>query len=288
MIAADPSSTDRPSTDRRLGRGSDVPISVIVAVTGLVVLIIVAIVGPWVIDADPLRTAAGPPNAAPGTDGHVLGTDSLGRDLLARVVVGGRASLLVGLAVSVSALAVGSLVGLAAAAGPSWLDWVVIRLIDALTTVPFLVLVLALRAVLPPGVGSTVLVLAAFSWMPVARVVRAQVLSLRGRLFIEAAVIGGASRRRVLFGHLLPNAAPPVLAVASAVCAEAIIAETTLSWLGLGIPVETPSWGNILVDAQREILIGNWWSLAAPAVAIAITIACAGMLASQSRRVDLA
>ncbi|MEM9564949.1 MAG: ABC transporter permease [Actinomycetota bacterium] len=258
------------------------------ALGGLALLVIGAVVGPWLIDADPLRTAAGPPNAAPGTDGHLLGTDSLGRDLLARVVIGGRASLLVGLAVSISALVVGSLVGLAAAAGPSWLDWLVVRLLDTLTTVPFLVLVLALRAVLPPGVWSTVLVLASFTWMPVARVVRAQVLSLRSRLFVEAAVVGGASRSRVLFGHLLPNAAPPVLAVASAVCAEAIIAETTLSWLGLGIPVETPSWGNILVDAQREILIGNWWSLAAPAVAIAVTIACAGMLASQGRRVDVA
>ncbi len=262
-------------------------VGTVLALGGLVFLVVLAVVGPWVIDADPLRTAAGPPNAAPGTDGHLLGTDSLGRDLLARVVVGGRASLLVGLAVSISALAVGSIIGLAAAAGPPWLDWLVIRLLDALTTVPFLVLVLALRAVLAPGVWSTVLVLASFTWMPVARVVRAQVLSLRGRLFVEAAVIGGASRSRVLFGHLLPNAAPPVLAVASAVCAEAIIAETTLSWLGLGIPVETPSWGNILVDAQREILIGNWWSLAAPAVAIAITIACTGLLASQGRRVDV-
>jgi peptide/nickel transport system permease protein len=254
------------------------------ALLGLAVLALVVAVGPLIIDADPLRTAAGPANAPPGTPGHPLGTDSLGRDLLARVLVGGRASLVVGLAVAVLSLTVGSMVGLAAATGPRWLDGLVVRLIDALSTVPFLVLVLALRAVLPPGVGSTVLVLAAFTWMPVARVVRAQVMSLRSRLFVEAAVIGGAGRRKVLFGHLLPNAAPPVLAVASLVCAEAIIAETTLSWLGLGIPVTTPSWGNILVDAQREILIGNWWSLAAPAVAIALTIACTGTLASQGRR----
>lgn len=274
-----------------MGRHPRLPtgrLPVVVALTGLAALVLIAVVGPLVIDADPLRTAAGPPNAAPGTEGHLLGTDSLGRDLLARVVIGGRASLTVGLAVSAIALVVGSLVGLAAATGPSWLDWSIVRVIDALTTVPFLVLVLALRAVLPPGVASTVLLLAAFTWLPVARVVRAQVLSLRGRLFVEAAVIGGASRSRVLFGHLLPNAAPPVLAVASAVCAEAIIAETTLSWLGLGIPPTTPSWGNILVDAQREILVGNWWSLAAPATAIALTIACTGLLATQSRRTGFA
>ncbi|MEM8923854.1 MAG: ABC transporter permease [Actinomycetota bacterium] len=267
-----------------LDRLASVRPAALIAVGTLALLIGLAVVGPWFIDADPLRTAAGPANAPPGTEGHLLGTDSLGRDLLARVVIGGRASLMVGLTVSVVALAVGSLVGLAAAAGPSWVDWLVVRLIDTLTTVPFLVLVLALRAVLPAGVASTVLVLSAFTWMPIARVVRAQVLSLRSRLFVEAAVIGGASRSKVLFGHLLPNAAPPVLAVASAVCAEAIIAETTLSWLGLGIPVTTPSWGNILVDAQREILIGNWWSLAAPGVAIAITIGCTGLLAAQGRR----
>ncbi|MFV0307938.1 MAG: ABC transporter permease [Desertimonas sp.] len=258
--------------------------SLLIGTIGLVALAVMVVVGPWVIDADPLRTAAGPPNAPPGTDGHLLGTDSLGRDLLARVLVGGRASLLVGLAVSLGALVIGSLIGVAAAAGPRRLDWLVVRLIDALTTVPFLVLVLALRAVLSPGVWSTVLVLTAFSWMPLARVVRAQVLSLRERLFVEAAVIGGASRSKVLLGHLLPNAAPAVLAIMSAVCAEAIIAETTLSWLGLGVPVTTPSWGNILVDAQREIVIGNWWSLAAPATAIAVAIGCTGLLAARDRR----
>jgi peptide/nickel transport system permease protein len=268
-------------------RASGVRATVVMALLGLAVLALIVAVGPLLIDADPLRTAAGPANAPPGTEGHPLGTDSLGRDLLARVLVGGRASLVVGLAVAILSLTVGAIVGLAAATGPRWLDGLVVRLIDALTTVPFLVLVLALRAVLPPGVGSTVLVLAAFTWMPVARVVRAQVMSLRSRLFVEAAVVGGAGRRKVLFGHLLPNAAPPVLAVASLVCAEAIIAETTLSWLGLGIPVTTPSWGNILVDAQREILIGNWWSLAAPAVAIALTIGCTGTLASQGRRSEM-
>lgn len=253
------------------------------AIGGAVALTVVAavvIVGPLFIDADPLRTGAGPPSRPPGTEGHLLGTDSLGRDVLVRILVGGRISLVVGLAVAAVALFVGIAVGAAAAAGPRWFDTASMRLIDALTTVPFLVLVLALRAVLAPGVTSTVLVLSAFTWFAIARVVRAQVMTLRARTFVDAAVVAGERRLTIIVRHLVPNALPPVLAVTSLVTAEAIIAETTLSWLNLGVPVTTPTWGNILVDAQREALLGNWWSLAAPAVGIGITIAAVGAIAA--------
>lgn len=253
--------------------------STIVGVTVLAVLALLVTLGPMVVDADPLRTNAGPANSPPFTDGHLLGTDSLGRDLLARVLVGGRTSLLVGLVVAAISLATGMLVGAAASLGPRWLDALTVRFLDALTVVPFLVLVLALRTVLTPGVTSTVIVLAAFGWFAIARIVRAQLLSLRERTFVLAAIVAGQSRPTIATRHLLPNALPPVLAVASLVAGEAIVAETTLSWLGLGVPVTTPTWGNILVDAQREVLIGNWWSLLVPAVGIALTIVGVGAIA---------
>ena len=257
------------------------PVAAGLAVLALLTLLVV--VGPFLVDADPLRTAAGPANSTLGTPGHPLGTDSLGRDLLARVLAGGRTSLLVGVLVASIALTIGTIIGCVAGLGPSWLDSATMRTVDAMTTVPFLVMVLALRAVLAPGLWSTVVVLAAFMWFPIARVVRAQLLTLRERTYVKAAVVAGESPGQILWRHLVPNALPPVLAVVSLVTAEAIIAETTLSWLNLGVPQSTPTWGNILVDAQREVFAGNWWSLLVPGLGIAATISAVGAVAGGFR-----
>lgn len=238
----------------------------------LALLVAVVVVGPWIYRSDPIRTNASALNSPPGSSGHPLGTDSLGRDLLARVLVGGRTSLLIAVLVGGLAVAIGIAIGVAAGVGPRLLDAALMRATDALMTVPFLVLVLGLRSVLAPGVGSVVLVLVAFTWLPVARVVRAQVLALRERTFITASIAAGCRTTTLVWRHLLPNALPPVRAIAAVVCAEAIVAETTLSWLRLGVPVDRPTWGNILVDAQREALLGNWWSLAVPGAAVALTI----------------
>jgi peptide/nickel transport system permease protein len=226
---------------------------------------------PLLTDADPVATNTGALGLPPGP-GHPLGTDALGRDLLARVLYGGRVSLTVGLLAATLALLLGVGVGVLAGTGRSWLDGVLMHLIDATLALPLLLVVIAIQAIATPGLMTVVLVIGAVSWMPVSRVVRAEFLSLRERPFVEAAVALGASRRRVALRHILPSALPPVLAVAGYQVAAAILTETSLSFLGLGVPGSTPTWGNILTQAQQYLLLGQWWTLAWPAAAIALTV----------------
>jgi len=247
------------------------------------VLAALCLCAPLLTDADPTATNAEALGLPPGA-GHPLGTDALGRDLLARVLYGGRVSLAVGLLAATLALLLGVGVGALAGAGSSWLDGALMRLVDAMLALPLLLLVIAIQAIATPGLLTVVLVIGAVSWMPVSRVVRAEFLSLRGQPFVEAAVALGASRRRVAMRHILPNALPPVLAVAGFQVAAAILTETSLSFLGLGVPASTPTWGNILTQAQQYLLLGQWWTLAWPAAAIALTVISVNLVTDGIRR----
>jgi peptide/nickel transport system permease protein len=245
----------------------------------LLALGLVCAVGPLLYDVDPRHADGTALNIPPLTEGHPLGTDSFGRDVLARILEGGQISLVVGVAVGAIALIAGVSAGLAAALGPHWLDSLLMRFIDAAMTLPFFVLVIALRSVLSPGVLTVIIAISAFSWMECARVVRAQVLALRERDFITAAIACGTPTHRLVTRHLLPNALPPVLAVAGFVVGGAILAETGLSFIGLGVPADEPSWGNILTAAQNDVLLGAWWALVFPAVAIVVAVVGVDVLA---------
>jgi peptide/nickel transport system permease protein len=203
---------------------------------------------------------------------HPFGTDDLGQDILARMIYGGRISLAVGLAAMIVAVVMGLLVGTLAGMSHGRLDAVLMWLTDLFLSLPQLPLLLLiiylfrdmLKAVLGPEGGvffMIVIVIGGLRWMPVARLVRAQFLSLREKEFVEAARALGASRMRLVINHILPNALGPVIVAGTIEIANAIIAESTLSFLGLGFPPDIPTWGRVLFDAKDQLDSAPHWAL---------------------------
>ena len=244
------------------------------AVVGLVIIagmLLGVAVGPlaWRVPINDIDFAA---QLAGPSWSHPFGTDDLGQDLLARMLYGGRISLAVGLAAMVVAVAVGTIVGALAGASRGALDIALMWLTDlflSLPALPLLLLVMylfrdTLKTLVGPQLGIFVLIVAVIGglrWMPVARLVRAQFLSLREKEFVEAARALGATKWRQVVRHILPNSLGPVIVAATVDVAAAIIAEATLSFLGLGFPPDTPSWGRILYDAKDNLDVAPHWAL---------------------------
>lgn len=254
--------------------------------TGLIILtlvVVIALCAPLLAPTDPYGVnpsarllppmATSPLSAAPGAAGqrHLLGTDSVGRDTLSRLIYGSRLSLTVGfLAVLLSALfgtAVGSLSGYFG----GWLESASGWLIDVQLSFPFLLLAIFLLGALGGGTLAVVLVLALGTWVNYARIVRAQVLSIRNQGYVEAARATGAGAARILLLHVLPNTLAPICVVASFSMAQAILTEAALSFLGVGLDPSTPSWGTMLNDG-RDYLLSAWWIATMPGIAIGITV----------------
>jgi ABC-type dipeptide/oligopeptide/nickel transport system permease subunit len=205
----------------------------------------------------------------PGTHGFPLGTDQIGRDLLVRIAYGAQISLFVGLFTTAVAAIFGVSLGLIAGYFGGWVDTVLARIIDAVLAFPFIVLALALAAVLSPSLAIVVGVITFFSWAGISRVVRGQTLSLKEKEYIEAARSLGAGPWRIMFIDILPNVLGPVLVLATLFIPTAVSFEATLSYLGIGVPPPAPSWGNILSEAQQHI--NSWWYVVFPAAALLIT-----------------
>ena len=202
---------------------------------------------------------------------HPLGTDDLGREVLVRMLYGARISLLVGfVAVGISTL-IGIICGALAGYYGGWVDAVMMRFVDIMLCFPAFFLILAVIAFLDPSIWNIMIVIGLTSWMGVARLVRAEFLSLRQRDFVMAAEALGASDSRLIFRHILPNALSPVLVSATLGVAGAILTESALSFLGIGVQPPTPSWGNMLIIG-KQTLGSAWWLSVFPGLAILITV----------------
>ena len=243
------------------------------ALAGLLIVIAaiaVATLAPALAPGDPIKNSLldrlTPPNAQ-----HLLGTDTLGRDVASRLLYGARVSLIVGLSAVLLAGALGIALGLLSGWYRGWVDDLVMRVGDVQLAFPVLVLAVAVLAVLGGSLANLIIVLGLTSWITYARIVRGEVLTLRERDFVAAARALGARDAWILRRHLLPNVLPPITVVATFSVARTIIAEASLSFLGLGIPAPQPSWGAML-DEGRNYITTGWWLALFPGLAILVLV----------------
>jgi peptide/nickel transport system permease protein len=240
---------------------------------GLVILAIaiaVALFGPTLFPSSPWRMVQRPFLPPFSVKGFPLGTDALGRDVLAGIIYGARVSLLVGLVSTLAALAVGIPVGAIAGYFGGRIGDALMRFTEFFQTVPSFALAIVLVAILQPSIVSIVLAIAIVSWPPVARLVRGEVLSLRTREYVQAAIVTGQSHSSIIWREILPNALSPVIVLASLMVATAILLESSLSFLGLGDP-NLMSWG-YMVGAGRTVIRQAWWITLFPGVAILLSV----------------
>lgn len=238
--------------------------------------ILVALSAPALAPHDPLdqdiaRRLLPPAWFAGGSAEHLLGTDQLGRDILARIIYGSRISLLIGLLSVALALPIGVGAGLLSGYFGGRLDDAIMRLADVQLAFPFILLAITIAGVLGPNPRNVILILAVGGWVVYARLTRGQVLSLREKEFVEAARSLGLGHGRILFRHVLPNIVTPIIVVATFSVAQMILLESSLSFLGLGVQPPTPSWGGMLNDGRAYITIA-WWLMTFPGAAIMLTV----------------
>ena len=235
-------------------------------------LTLACVIGPWLLPYTDTYIDIRARFSPPFSGSHILGTDPLGRDILARLLMAGRISLAVGFSAMLIAMAIGICVGLVAGFYEGVVGAALMRFVDAMLCFPSIFLLLAISALIQPSVPSIVMLIAMTSWMEVARVVEAQIRSLKTREFAQAAVSFGASNKRIMIRELLPNAVAPIVVAATLNVAHAILAESYISFLGYGIQPPTPSWGNMLESAQSYLTSAPWLAiLPGAAITLAVT-----------------
>jgi peptide/nickel transport system permease protein len=227
--------------------------------------------GPWLLPYDSLHIDLRARFAPPLTGEHYLGTDPLGRDIAARLLMAGRISLLVGFIAMVLATLVGTVVGVVAGYRGGWIGAVLMRIVDGFLSYPSIFLLLALAAALKPSPLMITVIIAITGWMEVARIVEAEVRSLKEREFVLAGRMLGLSRTHIMFREILPNVTGPIIVAATLTVARAILLEAYVSFLGFGIQPPLPSWGNMLNGAQQYLASAPWLAII-PGIAITIAV----------------
>jgi len=265
IAALDVTAVRGPGVVRRLLARPPAAVGLFVASAVILIAILAPVVAPFRPEASDFGAVLSPPTAR-----HPFGTDELGRDILSRVMWGARASMQAGLLATLIAVLVAVPVGLLAGYYRGLLDTIVMRLTDALLAFPFLIIAVGLAAILGPSLLNATFAIGIVQTPKLIRITRGEVLSLREESFVQAAVADGAPDRSVIFGHILPNAINVLLVQATVILPFAILAEATLSFLGLGVQPPTPSWGVMLTAAQPYLAQAPWFAIM-PGLAILIT-----------------
>ncbi len=270
------SGTEIVDVGTRPPRHRKVPLFVWAAAGFLLVVVLAAIFAPLVSPYDPIRQSLRDRLKAPawfpeeGRQRHLLGTDQLGRDILSRVIYGSRISLVVGFAAVLIGGAIGGLLGLISGYVGGIVDEIIMLLVDGQLAFPFILLAIGIIAVLGPSFGNLIIIVGLSGWVTYARIVRAQVLTIKEREYVLAIRGLGGSTWRVLTRHIVPNTLAPFLVITTLELARTILLESTLSFLGLGIQPPTPSWGGMLSEG-RSYLDSAWWISAFPGLVLMLT-----------------
>ena len=264
---------------RRFRRNKLAMLGALIILSLAVVAIIAPFVAPFNPDQQDVLHRLEPPSR-----NHLLGTDDLGRDLLSRIIYGTRVSLLVGFVAIGIAIVIGSILGLLSGYFGGWLDTTIMRLVDIMLCFPTFFLILMVIAFLEPNIWNVMAVIGLTGWPGLTRLVRGECLSVREREFVQAARVLGLSNIRVMFVHLLPNVMAPILVTATLGIGGAILTESALSFLGLGVQPPTPSWGNILTAGKDYITVA-WWLSLYPGLAILVTVLAYNLLGEGLRDV---
>jgi peptide/nickel transport system permease protein len=250
----------------------------------LVPFVLAAVFADFIAPYDPTEPVPGAKIFEPpfwmdgGSTARLLGTDFQGRDLLSRLIFGTRVSLIVGLMGTVVAGSLGTAFGILSGYLGGWWDQAIMRLTDAWLALPALVFAIFLATVVGPSMWNIVIVLGLVYWTRYARVIRGEVLSLREREFVQLAEIAGASRLRVIFRHVLPNVLNTAMVLASLTIGVVIIAEASLSFLGVGVPPPEPAWGLMLSEARSTLMAGKWWLTVFPGFCILLVVLATQLL----------
>lgn len=239
---------------------------------GLIVVIVVfCFLGPLLYHTDQVYTNLTAANLPP-SGVHPLGTDYLGYDELGRLMVGGQSSIEVGLAAAVMASAIGVVWGALAGYAGGVLDTVMMRIVDVVLSIPGLFILLFVATIIPPTLGTTIVIIALFAWLVPARLVRGEVLSLRSREYVQAVTVMGGSGSRIMLRHLIPNTIGVIVVQATFQVADAILIFAVLSYLGFGLSAPAASWGEMLSSGTAYLYDGYWWQIYPPGVAILLIV----------------
>ena len=250
----------------------------------LVPFLLMALFADWIAPYDPTEPIPGakifePPLWMEGGSAHaLLGTDFQSRDVLSRLIFGARVSLIVGVTGTLVAGSIGTALGILSGYLGGWVDQLIMRLTDAWLALPALVFAIFLATMLGPSMWNIVIILGAVYWTRYARVIRGEVLSLREREFVKLAEIAGGSRTRVILRHILPNVLNSTMVLASLTIGVVIIAEASLSFLGVGVPPPEPAWGSMLADGRSMLMVGDWWLTIFPGLGILLVVLATQLL----------
>ncbi|ALG05874.1 ABC transporter permease [Kibdelosporangium phytohabitans] len=244
----------------------------VVGITILGLLILFCFVGPLVYHTEQTLTSLADSKLGPGVNGHPLGTDDLGYDLLGRLMLGGQTSLIIGLAAGLLATLIGTLWGTVAGYAGGWVDAVMMRIVDAGIAIPALFLLVVAAAIATPSVPMLILVIGFVSWLVPARLMRAESIALRSRAYVESMKVMGGGSVRAIGKHIIPNAIGTVIVNVTFQIADAVLLVAYVSFLGLGIPPPAANWGGMLSDGLTYAHDGAWWLILPPGLLIVMTV----------------